>query len=122
MERYDYRYVVTDDLKTFIWENDLWDEEEEGPAFEDREAFVEHMNRVADSDRITGAARGFYVEDSWYAEENLCHNTDLLIAACEALKEPVDIDRPKKCDMLIRKYIVGDCIERLADYFYGKTA
>lgn len=121
---YDYFEGVTNDLLAYIFETDgLWDAEEGMPAFGERADFVAHMNRVApDEKTITGQVKGYMQDDDWYAEDCLAHNLTLLADACTAFHVEPDIARPRKCDALIRRYVVGACIEALADRFYGEVA
>lgn len=55
---------------------------------------------------MTGNASGSYTFSTWEAEENICHNLDLLAEAC---------------DVTIRCYLLGQAIaealEEIADEF-----
>lgn len=75
MERYDYEYAVMRDLKDFLHERiDYagW-KSNEIRAHRDKlydDAFVD--------DSVTGNGSGSYTFSTWQAEENLCHNFDLI--------------------------------------------
>lgn len=79
MEKYNYLESMVSDILDYLNENykDL-----EGTI--DREEFEEQLNDelwIADS--VTGNASGSYTCNAWQAEENLCHNGDLLNEALE---------------------------------------
>ena len=106
MERYDYYEMVKEDIRNYIKEyyeveeikdldfNDLYDD-----------LFIE--------DSVTGNASGSYTFSTWKAEENLCHNMELL---GEALNEfGCDGSYLEKgaeaCDVTIRCYVLGQVLE-----------
>ena len=65
---------------------------------------------------MTGNASGSYTFTTWRAEENLCHNMDLLDEACAEFGEDVG-DAVKKgaefCDVTIRCYLLNLCINEV---------
>lgn len=74
MERYDYLSNMVQDVKAYIFDNGI-DVTEEG--------LEEELNdRLFIEDSVTGNASGSYTFNAWQAEENLCHNWDLLEQAC----------------------------------------
>lgn len=85
MERYDYERAVREDLAEYIRdraETNGWSaddlEENRDTLYDD--AFV--------SDSVTGNASGSYTFSTWQAEENICHNSDLIQEVVEEFGEP----------------------------------
>ena len=73
MERYDYLEAVKEDVKNYIEENDI------KVTSENRDELEEQLNDdLFCDDSVTGNASGSYTFNTWQAEENLCHNLDLL--------------------------------------------
>ena len=106
MERYDYYEMGKEDIRNYIKEN-YEVEEIKDLEFDDLydDLFIE--------DSVTGNASGSYTFSTWKAEENLCHNTDLL---GEALNEfGCDGSYLEKgaeaCDVTIRCYVLGQVLE-----------
>lgn len=85
MERYDYEQAVRKDLAEYIrdrartngWSAD--DLEKNRDTLYD-DAFV--------SDSVTGNASGSYTFSTWQAEENICHNSDLIQEVIEEFGAP----------------------------------
>lgn len=112
MKKYDYLEAVTNDVKGYIQYNvDMSD-------YSDRDELAEYLNEhLFCNDSVTGNASGSYTFNTWKAEENLCHNLDLL---GEALSEfgcdPASImDSPESCDVTIRCYLLGQAINAALD-------
>ena len=77
MERYDYEEVMKADIRQYLDEN--W---EKGKRITDDDRTQLHDDMfVADS--VTGNGSGSYTFNSHEAEENVCHNLDLLGEACD---------------------------------------
>lgn len=73
MSQYNYREVVKSDVLEYI-RNEI-----DFNDFEDLEELEEHLNDVLfTKDSVTGNASGSYTFSTWSAEENICHNLDLL--------------------------------------------
>ena len=113
MEKYNYLKNVTNDAKQAILENlDNW-------AFTDREALEEVSNdNLWVDDSVTGNSSGSYTFNAWEAEENLCHNMELLAEACDEFGQPVGhaIERGAEyCDVTIRCYLLGQAISAALD-------
>ena len=112
MKTYNYFQAVKEDVLNYIQENEITITEE------NREDVEDQLNEdcwMADS--VTGNASGSYTFSTWQAEENLCHNWDLL---AEALQEfGCDIDYIKRgaeaCDVTIRCYLLSQCITSAID-------
>ena len=74
MERYDYMACLCEDIKAYI-------QQEEIDIHEDDIEETLH-DCLWCEDSVTGNASGSYTFNAWRAEENLCHNLDLLAEAC----------------------------------------
>lgn len=111
MERYNYYEVVKNDIKEYIKENDIDVTSEDF----DRDDLYDHL-WVDDS--VTGNGSGSYTFSTWKAEENLCHNWDLLEEALEDFGQ-TDTNILKKgaewCDVTIRCYLLGWCLDEVID-------
>lgn len=100
MERYDYYEAMEQDIRDHLNETT---ERNYDTLYDDM--FV--------SDCITGNGSGSYTFNRWRAEENLCHNMELLGEACsefgcdtaEMLKQGAEA-----CDVTIRCYILGQVL------------
>lgn len=110
MEKYDYREAVCEDIR----EHNIEVTEENRDEVE-----IELYDDCFVSDSVTGNASGSYTFNTWQAEENLCHNLDLL---GEALSEfganPAEIEimeSPESCDVTIRCYLLSECISKVLD-------
>lgn len=115
MSRYDYRDAVLDDIRTYLEENDFKPSDYDY----DRDSAYDSLNDelwVADS--VTGNGSCSYTFSAWEAEENLCHNLDLLM---EAMKEfsstPNDFGGAEWGDVTIRCYLLGECLSEVLDEY-----
>ena len=111
-ERYNYLSSVKSDVMDFIsHEINLSD-------FSSRECLEQYLNdELFTNDSVTGNGSGSYTFNTWQAEENICHNLDLL---AEALEESgCDKNYLKKgaeaCDVTIRCYLLGQAINEVLD-------
>lgn len=108
---YNYYEVVKNDIKEYIKENNIDVTSEDF----DRDDLCDHL-WVRDS--ITGNVSGSYTFNTWQAEENLCHNWDLLKEALEDFGE-TDVNILEKgaewCDVTIRCYLLGQCLDEVID-------
>jgi len=113
MERYDYRQNVKDDVKTYIKDNEIhWTED-------DRDDVGQKLNDdLWTEDSVTGNGSGSYTFNTWQAEENVCHNTDLLAEALEEWGQQGENILEKGAewaDVTIRCYLLGECIGTAMD-------
>lgn len=114
MEGYDYFSAVKEDVKNVVINEYNYSEE----LKEDRQAFEDKLNEeLWTNDSVTGNGSGSYTFNTWQAEENLCHNLDLLQ---EALNEfgcrLSDISNGAEyCDVTIRCYLLGQAISEVLD-------
>lgn len=115
---YDYREAVRNDVieqvKDGYKENSLRLYKEEG-----RDALEEYLNdELWIDDQVTGNGSGSYTFNTWEAEENLCHNMDLLAEACDEFGQDVGeaVKRGAEyCDVTIRCYLLGGAISEAID-------
>lgn len=124
MEKYDYLSAVKEDVKSWIEEHDEWksdyaDENGKWLREDNKDDIYEDLNdRLFIEDSVTGNASGSYTFNTWQAEENLCHNLDLLgEALTEFCCEPNYITDKgvEACDVTIRCYLLGQAIGDVLD-------
>lgn len=121
MERHDYREEMRTDILSYIFEeidglNDMTAEELE--QFTDRDYIYERFyDDMFISDSITGNASGSYTFSTWKAEENLCHNLDLVEQAFYdfGLKAESGAFEPEYLDVTVRCYMLSDVLFDVAD-------
>lgn len=111
MEKYNYLEAVKEDVKNYIEEHEI------KVTADNRVEVEEHLNdELFINDSVTGNASGSYTFNAWRAEENLCHNLDLLKEAlgafCCALST---LDSAESCDVTIRCYLLGQAIAEVLD-------
>jgi hypothetical protein len=114
MKAYNYEEAVKNDVRTWIEDNVTFSEWEG-----DREGLAEYLDdELITSDSVTGNTSGSYTFNAWEAEENICHNMELLGEAFEEFG--VDAGQMLKkgaeaCDVLIRCYLLGSAIAAVLD-------
>lgn len=105
---YDYREAVKDDILQYI--HDKIDFLE----FDTLEELGEKLNDdLWTNDSVTGNASGSYTCNTWEAEENICHNLDLLVKALKEYGYELDYlltEGAESADVTIRCYLLGECI------------
>lgn len=112
MKTYDYLENVKEDVRNYIEENKIV------VTSSNREEVEQELNdTLFVNDSVTGNASGSYTFSTWQAEENLCHNMELLV---EALTEfGCDLSYLEKgaeaCDVTIRCYLLGQAISEVLD-------
>ena len=105
---YNYHEQVKADVIEYITDN--YTTEEIREHLENRNEWEQELNDdMWTDDSVTGNGSGSYTFNTYQAEENLCHNMDLLE---EALSEfGCDISYLQKgaeaCDVTIRCYLLG---------------
>lgn len=113
---YNYLENVKEDVRSYIEENidlkDYTQEELEEKLNED--LFVE--------DSVTGNASGSYTFSTYEAEENLCHNMDLLQKALEEFGCGIEYLEKgvEACDVTIRCYLLGRAIAEVLEEYNEK--
>lgn len=118
MEKYDYYKAVYDDVLDYIENNVDFSE------FDDLDDIAETLrDDLWTEDSVTGNASGSYTFSTWKAEENLCHNLDLLGEALDCFgcgPEYMTEHGPEACDVTIRCYLLDQVIyEILEEYETG---
>lgn len=111
-ERYCYRAEMKQDIREWIDENiELKDWAWNRNGLEGK-----LRDDMWDEDSITGNGSGSYTFSTYKAEENICHNLDLLYEACEEF-ESFDVLRKgaEACDVTIRCYLLAGCISDVLD-------
>ena len=111
MEKYNYREQVKSDILDYIAENEI------KVTASKREEVAEQLHdELWANDSVTGNASGSYTCNAWEAEENICHNLDLLKEALEEFGSNIaDLDSAEMCDVTIRCYLLGECIYAALD-------
>ena len=104
---YNYREAIKDDVLEYI-NNEINFED-----FDTLEDLEEHLNDVLFiEDSVTGNASGSYTFNAYEAEENICHNLDILADALDEFGGGCDVlrDGAEAADVTIRCYLLGECI------------
>ena len=111
MEKYNYYEAVKDDIKQYIEDLDV------KVTTRNREDLEQSLyDDMFISDSVTGNASGSYTFNTWQAEENLCHNLDLLKEACEEFGSDCNIlESAEGCDVTIRCYLLSQCLHEVLD-------
>ena len=107
MKKYNYFEAVKNDVMDYIKENVI------KVTSENRDDIEQQLNDdLWTVDSVTGNGSGSYTFSTWQAEENLCHNLDLLGEACEEFGSTADIlkDGAEACDVTIRCYLLPQAI------------
>lgn len=112
MEKYNYLKAVKEDVKNYIIVNNIIINEDNRDEIEE-----ELYDNLFFDDSVTGNGLGSYTFSRWQAEENLCHNWDLL---SEALSEfGCNVTYLEKgaeaCDVTIRCYLLPQAITGAID-------
>lgn len=118
MNTYNYNEAVKADVKEYIQDNYTTVEIIDGLAH--REDFDQHLyDEMWTADEVTGNGSGSYTFNTWQAEENLCHNMDLLADALADFGCGLDyIEKgAEACDVTIRCYLLGSALAEILDEF-----
>lgn len=119
MERYNYREAVKADIREWLQENRGMDELKADLCADGWNTFRALYDELFCEDSITGNASGSYTFDRWTAEENLCHNFDLLDDAQRFYNNRPDVSNPETCDVTIRVYLLNDCLYEVLEEIKG---
>lgn len=117
MEKYDYYKNVREDVKQRL--NEWLDFNRINDYSDIDEVISAVYDDFFNSDSITGNGSGSYTFNSWAAEENLCHNMDLLKEALDELGGELNdyIDSAEACDVTIRCYVLGQLVGEVVKEF-----
>ena len=111
--KYNYLEAVKEDVKSYIQDNEI------KVYSSNREEIEEQLNEdLWVEDSVTGNASGSYTFNEWQAEENICHNLDLLAEALEAFGGSTGeaLERGAEyCDVTIRCYLLAQAIAEVLD-------
>lgn len=116
---YDYREAVKEDILEYI-HNEI-----DFSEFDTLEQLEVQLNdNLFCEDSVTGNASGSYTFNTYEAEENICHNLDLLGEALTEFGSGADYlinNGAEAADVTIRCYLLGECIaaalEEIEDEF-----
>lgn len=119
MKEYNYREAVKNDVMEYI-RNEI-----DFSEFDTLEELEEKLNdELWTVDSVTGNGSGSYTFSTYEAEENICHNLDLLGEALTEFGSGADYlitHGAEAADVTIRCYLLGECIaaalEELEDDF-----
>ena len=111
MERYDYRAAVKSDVMDWLEDN------QEGRIDEDREQELNDILWTEDS--VTGNGSGSYTFNRWRAEENLCHNADLVAEAYSEFGGDIHKEAESQ-DVTIRCYLLGQVLHECVEEWNSK--
>lgn len=102
--KYNYLENIKEDIKEYLKNTD------------ERDFDVLYDDMFID-DSITGNASGSYTFSTYEAEENICHNMDLLAEAMEEFgNSPADIQKGAEwCDVTIRCYLLGQALQEVLE-------
>jgi len=115
MEKYNYKEAVREDIRQYCIDNDI------KVTADNREEIEESLfDDLFVSDSVTGNASGSYTFNAYQAEENLCHNHDLLREALEAFGYTnglryLDDKGAEAEDVTIRCYLLAQCLSEVLD-------
>lgn len=109
MQKYNYYDAIEEDILTWL--------EDEGKTLEDFEDADDLAETLWAEDRVTGNTSGSYTFNTWQAEENLCHNWDLLADAAEEFGyEAANLNKGAEFwDVVIRCYLLEEVCEKIFD-------
>lgn len=115
---YNYKSAILEDVKNYIEENYTSKEIRENLMCCNRNNWAEELHDdMWIADNVTGNGSGSYTFNTYEAEENLCHNMDLLKEALEEFG--CDISYLEKgaeaCDVTIRCYLLSWAISEILD-------
>lgn len=117
MEKYDYYKNVREDIKQRL--NEWLDFDRINDYSDIDEVISAVYDDFFNSDSVTGNGSGSYTFNSWAAEENLCHNMDLLKEALDEFGGELNdyIDSAEACDVTIRCYVLGQLVGEVVKEF-----
>ena len=117
---YDYREAMRADVREAI--DERYTHEELREMGKD-EAFEKLNDDLWVDDSVTGNASGSYTFNSYEAEENICHNMDLLGEALTEFGCGADYlmnNGAEACDVTIRCYLLGGILSEVLDEVFDE--
>ena len=117
MEKYNYREHVLEDVRNYI--SNHYTREQLKKLATNLDELSERLNdEMWTADSVTGKTSGSYTCNAWQAEENLCHNLDLFQEVASVFCK-LDLTSPESCDVSIRCYLLGGCVNEVLDEDYS---
>ena len=107
MTQYNYYEAVKSDVLDYISNEINYSD------YENLDELNEYLNETLwVEDSVTGNASGSYTFNAYEAEENLCHNMDLLQEALNEFGYDTEYlkNGPEACDVTIRCYLLSQAI------------
>ena len=116
MKTYNYFEAVKEDVKSYI-ENEIDIKKALSEAGDIDNLKDNLYDDLFCNDSVTGNASGSYTFNTWQAEENLCHNMDLLKEALEGFGCGIEYleKGAEACDVTIRCYLLSSAISEVID-------
>ena len=116
MRTYNYFEAVKEDVKNYI-ENEIDIKKALSEAGDIDNLKDNLYDDLFCNDSVTGNASGSYTFNTWQAEENLCHNMDLLKEALEGFGFGIEYleKGAEACDVTIRCYLLSSAISEVID-------
>lgn len=108
MLQYNYREAVKNDIIDYINDKDV-----KVTTYNRDKVYEQLYDEMFISDSVTGNASGSYTFNTWKAEENLCHNLDLLGEALSEFGCEPDYmaqNGVEACDVTIRCYLLSEML------------
>lgn len=119
MRNYNYYEAVKADVEQYIEDNMDLEFDIMNGNYNDIDEIREYLNDTLwAEDSVTGNASGSYTFNTYEAEENICHNLDLLGEALEAFGNGPDYlmnNGAEAADVTIRCYLLGQAIDEVLD-------
>ena len=111
MEKYDYRAAVEKDIREYLENNNY------GHISDDM--LDELGDKLFAEDSVTGNASGSYTYSTWVAEENICHNLDLVKDAIKEFGGEFD-DNAERLDVAVRCYLIWEMLPKIVEKWNEK--
>ena len=131
---YDYREAMKVDILNAIKEREAWTCKTVKEDFKDiDEAFERLYDDLWVDDSVTGNASGSYTFNTYKAEENLCHNWDLIeeamweFAYCTIEGKNVSLalnpfeKGAEWCDCIIRCYLLAEVLRDVLEKIFEEV-
>ena len=113
MEKYDYFEAVCEDIR-----EEMKYRKVKVTSMNKDEVYSDLYDELFVTDSVTGNASGSYTFNAWQAEENLCHNMDLLEEALNEFGYGEENPLSKGaewCDVTIRCYLLGQALSTVIE-------
>jgi hypothetical protein len=114
MEKYDYEEAIKTDIADWLEENGGRYAADDGTI-----AYDDVYDDLFISDSVTGNGSGSYTFNTWTAEENLCHNLDLLRDAIEYFGGDYNkvLESAEGADVTIRCHLLSRFLQEKIDEY-----